>query len=108
MTPAPEEILELTKLMKVGCDKIGVQLNEDKSASNIYVRSDVEISASSCETVTFCGWNFCITCGHVSRDFGKYSGQDFCSTISFQMTEKTVSPEEYVEKIYFCVLFSSS
>lgn len=94
VSPKANEVLNLMLLMKIGCEKFGFKMNEEKSENNVFVKSNVMTPKSNCETVTFCGWNFCVVCGHVSRDYKKYCGQDFTSTIGFQMSAKVTSPEQ--------------
>ncbi|ODM95005.1 Telomerase reverse transcriptase [Orchesella cincta] len=95
ITPEPIEISDLNHVMKMGCEKYNIQLNQGKSETNMLVRSNIPISPRFCDTVTFCGWNFCLTCAHVSRDYKKYDGQDLCSTVAFQL-KNTESPEHFI------------
>lgn len=81
----PEEVLNLIQLVKIGCNKYGIRMNEEKFETNVFVTSQCAVSDLFCDHTTFCGWDFCFTYGHVSRDFKKYEGQDFCSTISFHL-----------------------
>lgn len=94
ITPDAAQVLNLMTLMKIGCENYGIKLNEEKSQTNVFVRSDLPVPSMKCESVTFCGWNICLSCGHVSRDFQKYEGQDFCSTITFQMPLNITEPEK--------------
>ncbi|CAL8080710.1 unnamed protein product [Orchesella dallaii] len=96
ITPSPTEILKLNQLMKFGCEKYKIELNEEKSESNMFVRSNIPVPTRGCDVVTFCGWNFCLTCGHVFRDYKKYNGQDLCSTVAFQLSSNIESPEHFI------------
>lgn len=96
ITDSAQDVMNLINLMAPSNSaQEGITFNSSKSMTNALVQSNMSIPESSCDWVTFCGWNFCLTCGHVSRDFSKYKGNDFCSAVKFQMLPngKASSPE---------------
>ncbi|ODM87979.1 hypothetical protein Ocin01_18704 [Orchesella cincta] len=90
----PIEISDLNHVMKMGCEKYNIQLNQGKSETNMLVRSNIPISPRFCDTVTFCGWNFCLTVP-TSPGLQKVRRSDFMFD-SGVSTKNTESPEHFI------------
>jgi len=93
ITSDPKRASKFYKKMLGGIPEYGCKVNETKLHSNIYPRSDVACCDQECEWVHFCGWKFCLSCGHLMRDFLSYKGQDMASTLSFN-PRNVSSPEK--------------
>jgi hypothetical protein len=106
ITPNPRLAAKFLDKMEIGYPSYNCKFNSTKISTNIYPKIGWPLPLQNCEWVTFCGWCFCLTCGHIMRDFGTYAGQDMASSLSF-IPRNVTSPERYFfklkETIYFFI-----
>lgn len=93
ITPNPKRAAKFLDKLRAGVSRFNCKFNANKMSTNIYPTIHWPISRQDCEWVTFCGWCFCLTCGHIMRDFSAYAGQDMASSISF-IPWNVTSPEK--------------
>ncbi|OXA61137.1 Telomerase reverse transcriptase [Folsomia candida] len=95
ITPNPKRAAKFLDKLRAGVSRFNCKFNANKMSTNIYPTIHWPISRQDCEWVTFCGWCFCLTCGHIMRDFSAYAGQDMASSISF-IPWNVTSPENFL------------
>ena len=93
ISPSPHRAASVFHKLRQGFSNYHCGINESKSLTNLYVNSKSPVTTS--EWVGFCGWRFCVTNGHVVRDFNSYANQDICSTLTFRL-QTADTPEKYV------------
>jgi hypothetical protein len=92
ISPDPVRARAFSEKIGTGLTAFHSEINLSKSVSNLWVQSDAPVPSTTCEYVFFCGTKFCLTCGHIDREFSNYAGQDMASSITFNMKNVT-SPE---------------
>ena len=97
ISPDPARVAKFYSDLHKGLPEYNCYVNMAKTRHNLGVSSSTSICSSSC-VIKFFGWNFCLTSGHVGRDFDSYAGLDTSCTLSFVMRPSD-SPDYVTEFI---------
>ena len=84
VSPDPARVAKFYNILHGGIPEYNCFLNIAKTRHNLGVSSSSVVSSSSC-VIKFVGWNFCLSSGHIGRDFDSYAGLDTSCTLSFLM-----------------------
>lgn len=82
ITPFPKNASQFLKTIQPGIPSYSCEFNAAKIVTNLFPAFG-PVPSQGCEWVQFCGWMYCLTCGHIMRDFSNYVGLDMASTITF-------------------------
>jgi len=85
ISPSPLRVAAFVDSFSTGLKAFHSKLNSKKLNSNLWPNNSTSVPSIPCSTIGLSGNSYCLSCGHIRRDFSGYAGQDISSTITFNM-----------------------